>query len=147
MDIEFRDIKRQDIEELVKLCSGIGGYNLRYENMSERVREVMKSEKGTVIVALDPSNSVVGWIQLDICASILTERYCNISAVFVDPKYRGRKIGKMLVEKAEKWGKEKGCTGITILSDQKRIDAHNFYLHIGFKHSKTEETFFMEFSN
>ena len=147
MDIEFRDIKRQDIEELVKLCSKIGGYNLRYESLSERVRELMKSDKCTVIVAVDPSNSVVGWIQLDIFVSVLTDKYCSISGLFVDPKYRGRKIGKMLVEKAVNWGKEKNCNGMTILSNQKRIDAHNFYLHLGFKHSKTEETFFMEFSN
>ena len=89
--------------------------------MSERVKEVMKSDKGTVIVAVDPSNSVAGWIQLDICTSLLTDRYCNISGLFVDPKYRGRKIGKMLVEKAGNWGMDKGCKGIRILSDQKRI--------------------------
>ncbi len=144
MDIEFRDIKRQDIEELVKLCSGIGGYNLRYENMSERVRDVMKSENGTVIVAVDPSNSVAGWIQLEVCASILTDKCCNISGLFVDPRYRGRKIGKMLIDKAREWGLERECTSLNILSDQKRIDAHNFYKHIGFKQIKTEETFHLE---
>ena len=144
MNIEFRDIKKQDIEELVNLCSGIGGYNPRYENMSERVREVIKSQNGTVIIAADSTNSVAGWIQLEVCTSILAEKNCKIYGLFVDPKYRGRKIGKMLVEKAVEWGVERGCTGMTILSDQKRIDAHNFYLHLGFKHLKTEESFFME---
>ncbi len=104
MDIEFRDIKRQDIEELVKLCSGIGGYNLRYESMSERVKEVMKSQNGTVIVAVDNVNSVIGWIQLELCTSILTNKCCKIYGLFVDSKYRGRKIGQMLLEKSKGMG-------------------------------------------
>lgn len=144
MDIEFRDIKRQDIEELVKLCSGIGGYNLRYESMSERVKEVMKSQNGTVIVAVDNVNSVIGWIQLELCTSILTNKCCKIYGLFVDSKYRGRKIGQMLLEKAKEWALSKECSGITILSDEKRIDSHNFYTHQGFTHTKNEETFHID---
>ncbi len=144
MDIDFRAIKRQDIEELVKICSGIGGYNIRYEHMSERVRDVMKSHQGTVIVAVDNSNSVIGWIQLEICSSILQDKCCNITGVYVIPNYRGRKIGKMLIEKGKEWSQEQDCSSLTILSEHNRIDSHNFYKHLGFKHLKTEESFHME---
>jgi len=141
VEIEFRDIKRQDIEELVKISSDIGGYNLRYENMSERVRDVTKSQNGTVIVAVEKS-TLIGWIQIEICTSILTDKCCRISGLFVVSKYRGRKIGRMLVEKAGEWGINNSCTSMSILSDEKRIDSNNFYKHLGFKHIKTEETYY-----
>ncbi len=141
MDIEFRDIKKQDIEELVKLCSEIGGYNPGYESMAGRVREVIKSGHGTVIVAVTASNTVAGWIQIEVCTSILTDKCCKIYGLFVHPGYRGRKIGRMLLEKAEEWAKNRECSCITIFSDSKRIDAHNFYEHLGFKHIKTGKTY------
>lgn len=147
MDIHFREIKRQDIEELVNLCSGIGGYNPRYENLSEHVKGILKSQDKTLIMALNSDNAIIGWVQASVCNFILSEKCCEISGLFVDNKYRGRKIGKMLIEQIFEWGKKNNCTGLKISSEKTRIDAHNFYNHLGFKHVKTNESYYISLDN
>jgi GNAT superfamily N-acetyltransferase len=142
VDINFREIKRQDIEELVNVCSEIGGYKLRYENLSERVKEILKSQDKTVILALNEDNTIIAWVQATVCNFILSEKCCDISGLFVVSNYRGRKIGKKLIEQVFEWGKKQNCTGLRISSEITRIDAHNFYKHLGFKHIKTNKSYF-----
>ncbi len=122
------------------MCSDIG-YDLRYENLSDRVRDILKTNDSSVIIAAD-NNEILGWVQVEVCYFILSEKCCNISGIFVDKKYRGRRIGKKLIEEAYKWGKQNNCTGINIHTDIARIDSHDFYKHLGFKHIKTNETYY-----
>ena len=141
MDIQFRSIKKQDIENLIQMCAEIG-YEVRYETLSAKINEIIKNKNSVILVAADEENKPAGWIQLEISNFIFSEKTCNILALFVDKKYRGRRIGKKLLSKAEEWAKENNCTGLEIYSDITRIDSHDFYRHLDFKHIKTQQTFF-----
>lgn len=141
MEILFRNIKKQDIENMVQMCAEIG-YEMRYEALSERINDIIKNKNSIIIVAADEENKPAGWIQLEISNFIFSERSCNILGLFVGKEYRGRRIGKKLLSKAAEWAKENKCTGLEIYSDITRIDSHEFYRHLDFKHIKTQQTFF-----
>lgn len=56
----------------------------------------------------------------------------RITALVVDEKFRGRGIGARLVETAERWGWDRGCTRIEVTSGDWRSRAHRFYLGLGY---------------
>ncbi|MCL2706159.1 MAG: GNAT family N-acetyltransferase [Spirochaetaceae bacterium] len=140
MDIQFRDIKKQDIEKMVQMSAEVG-YKIRYEKFSERISELIKNSNIGVIAAANEENKIVGWVQLEISNFIFSDKACNILGVFIDKNYRGNQIGRKLIEKAQEWAREKGCISFKISSDITRIDSHAFYKHMGFKHIKTEQIF------
>ncbi len=141
MEIKIRNIKKQDIESLVQMCSDIG-YEVRYEILSARLNDVAKYRNSSILVAADSRNNPVGWIQLELSNFIFSEKSCNILGLYVEKKYRGLKVGRMLMEKAVEWAEENKCSGLQIFSDITRIDSHDFYLHQNFKLNKTQQTYY-----
>ena len=144
MDIQFRNIKKQDIETIVQMSAQFG-YEIRYGNFTERINELIKNSSHAIIVATNAENKAVGWIQLEMSSFIFSDKTCIILAVFVDKNFRGNQIGKKLIEKAEIWAKEKGCMSFKICSDLTRIDLQAFYKHMGFELVKSEQVFFKRF--
>jgi len=118
------------------------GYEVRYEDFSERINELIKNKSLSIIAAANEKNKIVGWIQLEMNNFIFSDKSCNILGLFIDKNYRGRQIGRKLLEKAEEWAKEQNCKDLKICSDITRIDSHAFYTRMGFKHIKTEQIFF-----
>jgi GNAT superfamily N-acetyltransferase len=50
-------------------------------------------------------------------------------------------IGKLLIEKAKQWAKEKGNDKIGLPCNVKRTEAHLFYEHLGFTEIKQQKNF------
>jgi len=55
-----------------------------------------------------------------------------IENVITDTEYRGKGIGKNIVENAIKYAKEQNCYKVILQSGNKRTDAHGFYESLGF---------------
>lgn len=55
----------------------------------------------------------------------------EIGGLWVDEKYRGQGYGKLLVEKAEEWAKQKGCEAMTVFT-LKDWPAYAWYQKLGF---------------
>ena len=60
--------------------------------------------------------------------------YIKIAMLVVDEDYRGKGIGKILIQEAEKWAKLRDITTITLNSGnrEERKSAHDFYQHLGY---------------
>jgi GNAT superfamily N-acetyltransferase len=56
----------------------------------------------------------------------------RITALVVDEEFRGKGIGKLLVETAEKWGWDQECSRIEVTSGDWRSRAHHFYQELGY---------------
>ncbi len=56
----------------------------------------------------------------------------RITTLVVDENFRGKGIGRLLVETAEKWGWDRDCTRIEVTSGDWRSQAHRFYLDLGY---------------
>jgi len=56
-----------------------------------------------------------------------------LEAIFVEEKFRGFGIAKLLLESCENWAKEKGCTEMGSDTWLKNEEAQKFHEAIGFK--------------
>jgi GNAT superfamily N-acetyltransferase len=67
-----------------------------------------------------------------------------IENVIIDKNYRGKGIGKNIMENAIKYAKENNCYKVVLQSGNKRTDAHGFYESLGFD-GKTKKAFELRF--
>jgi GNAT superfamily N-acetyltransferase len=56
----------------------------------------------------------------------------RITALVVDGQFRGKGVGRRLVETAERWGWKRNCTRIELTSGVERTQAHQFYQDLGY---------------
>jgi GNAT superfamily N-acetyltransferase len=128
--------------EAVKVLSEQLGYPNSLGDIKKSFGEVSKSPSHKLLVARDSSHRVVGWIQVNVeAASILSDTRGEVTALIVDEKHRGKGIGAMLLEKAEKWLKDQGIDFVRIRSNIKRLEAHEFYKNKGYEIKKSWHLF------
>ena len=87
----------------------------------------------TYYVALD-NEEVIGSCFITIIPNLSKgiRAFGIIENVITDKKYRGKGIGKKLMNMAIEKAKKEKCYKVQLMSNVKRIDAHKFYEKIGF---------------
>jgi len=59
----------------------------------------------------------------------------------IDENYRKQGIGKLLVNKAREWTKEKHIDKLRVRCNRNRTEAHQFYHALGFTELKEQKVF------
>jgi len=139
MKIVVREIRAEDAEA-VNLLSRQLGYPLSPEETLENIRNVLQSKMHIAFVALN-ENRIVGWIGAAQAIMIEVMPHCEINGLVIDEQYRGKGIGKLLIEKVKQWSIENGYDRLSLHCNVKRTEAHIFYEHIGFKEIKQQKYF------
>ena len=102
----YRKFESQDIASIRDILCKDLGYDIKLNELSNRVEEMMKRSNYQIFVACD-GNKVVGFIG---CVSYLAFELENegmkIIALAVSKKYRRKGIGTVLLKYAEKQAKE-----------------------------------------
>ena len=130
-EVYVRDISNDDFEMLTGLIKELG-YPSTVSKVSERLCKINSSSCYKTFVA-DFNGQVVGFIGLcKLYAYEYDGEYVRIAALVVNEQYRGKGIGRKLVESAEKWALEEEAIAITLNSGIDRKEAHNFYKNIGY---------------
>lgn len=132
-EIIIREAKLEDISELLYLYEQLG-YPSTREELEKRLQIIFAHADYQTLVAIK-GHKLVGIIGLikgysyehDVC-------YIKIAILVVDEDYRGKGIGKKLIQEAEKWAKLQDITTITLNSGnrEERKSAHDFYQHLGY---------------
>lgn len=156
MNLIFRQAQLEDLSEIVRMLADdfLGATREKYEdplpesyvkafeeiNVSETNELiVVLSEPGAPSVAATGSNSltVVGTMQLTFIPGISMQgaKRLLIEAVRVDAGYRGRGIGKKMMEWAIERARAEDCLTVQLTTNAERKDAHRFYENLGFKGS------------
>ena len=86
-------------------------------------------------------HDVVGWIHFYVRKTLAREGDAEIGGLIVDEPYRGRGIGKLLVEQALEWARKKGCRTVIVRSNVVREDTDQFYKSLGFRQTKTQSVY------
>lgn len=100
--------------------------------------EVFKPENNiTFAYYMDKENHKVVGIAL-MCAYTVVSGYKGwVEDVVVDKAYRGRGIGRKLMEKLVDEGRKKGLSEILLFSADKRIEAISLYKSLGFQQKES----------
>lgn len=136
---EIREAQPQDYARIAEL-SGQLGYPSSAEEIAARLEGMKRSDDHAVFVA-DLDGEVTGWIGVHVCRMVEVEARAEVSGLAVDERFRSQRIGWRLLDRAERWAREKGCGGIGLRSNVIRDRAHAFYERHGYKHEKTQKAF------
>jgi GNAT superfamily N-acetyltransferase len=139
----IRDARREDLPRIIELlaadqlgkrCEVVGDPPLA-EYVS--AFDIIVSDPRTRLLVLEFEGQVVGTLQLNFLPGLSrrgAER-AQIEAVRIADGYRGRGLGRRLMEAAIAMARARGCRLVQLTSDLRREDARRFYLSLGFVHS------------
>ncbi len=137
--IIVREANNGDLEGLLDLYTGFYRELRSRQGLRPRSREEYRGEvegylsRDTIFLAETGSGETVGFIRVS------TREGCYwFEELYVEPDYRGKGIGRMLVEKAEEYIKRHDpYVYIMVLPQDRR--ALSFWLHMGYKLLNTIE--------
>ena len=118
------------------------GYTLSPVEFLDRFAQIQDRTDQDLWVAIDSADeSAVGWIHLGTRLSLINPLATEVVALVVDEKYRGKGIGKLLMNLAISQAKEKKHPIIFLRSNIIRKEAHQFYVKLGFEQHKASYKF------
>ena len=128
--IELRPATDDDAERIAGLFTD-EGYPAGPSDIVERL-ERFASEHSRVIVA-DNGGEVLGFVAVHALPRFEhSDRVLRIMALVVDAGVRERGVGRMLMEEAERLGRELGAAFAEVTAGHHRPDARRFYEDLGY---------------
>jgi GNAT superfamily N-acetyltransferase len=138
--IIIRLAQSKDAEPVAMMCHALG-YPTSPEQAVQRLQKLQTNHQDVVYVALQNSETVVGWVHGHICNLVITSPLVLIHGLIVDSNYRGQGIGRRLMQKVEQWAYENKCDTVLVRSNVIRTEAHLFYQKIGYETVKQSQVF------
>lgn len=111
------------------------------EDIARRMGGLEGSKEHAVFVAETEGGEVAGWIGLFVLRSVEADARVEIAGLIVDERFRSQGVGEKLIERAERWARERNCREIGLRSNLIRDRAHKFYERLGYRNVKTQKSF------
>ena len=137
---EIRTARPEDSARIAELAGQLG-YPSSAAEIERRFAGMKASGEHVVFVAQLADGSIAGWIGAFVYRSVEADARIEISGLVVDDRFRSQAVGRFLLERAEAWAREKGCSATGLRSNVIRERAHAFYQRQGYEHSKTQKSF------
>ncbi|MFL7870579.1 MAG: GNAT family N-acetyltransferase, partial [Anaerolineales bacterium] len=111
LSITVRIARLEDTEALTKLAGQLG-----YPSTVEQVRRrfqilAEKSDENAVFVA-QADGKILGWVHAHLYNLLVDDPEIEIGGLVVDKSVRGQRVGERLMQAAEAWTLEKGCSSV-----------------------------------
>ncbi|MBN1922448.1 MAG: GNAT family N-acetyltransferase [Anaerolineae bacterium] len=139
--MSVRPAQLEDVPQLTALAAQLG-YPTTEDALRARLEALMPEDDHAVFVAVNAENHVTGWISLFVYRPLMRDPLVMVAGLVVNEACRGQGIGQLLMERAETWARERDCEGVYLKSSVKRVQAHAFYEHLGYRNTKTQFCFF-----
>jgi N-acetylglutamate synthase-like GNAT family acetyltransferase len=140
--MKIRKARESDKDDISLLMSQLG-YEASSDVILENLRIIAISITDEVIVAED-DGKVVGVISCHLTKLFHQDGYAGrITSLVLDKNFRGQKVGRQLVAKAEEFFLANHCLKSEVTSGDHRSVAHDFYRSCGYK--EDERRFIKEF--
>ncbi len=126
--MEIREYRDDDYDMVKKLIMECFGYE------KSKVKNDLAHE---LVVCMD--NKIIGYVILNEMIDIIRNlKIYHLDYLCVDPEYRGRKIGKTIMEFAEEYAINNGVSRIELTSKPSRVEAHKLYESCGYIKRETD---------
>lgn len=120
--------------------SGQLGYASTTDEIARRLADLNGNGEHAVYVA-DRDGMPVGWVHVAVSHSLLADTPAEIAGLVIEEHNRSRGIGRLLMEHAEQWARDKGCRSVRLRSNVVRFRAHTFYEGLGYRVTKSQKVF------
>lgn len=132
MRLEIREAGEADSEAIVELIADLG-HSMTVQSVRERING---NRMGCPQLVATEDGRVLGLCGLHIMTVVYRPKPVGrITILEVAEEHRGRGIGRALVAEAERLLREAGCGMIELTSNERLVDAHEFYRRLGFDHT------------
>jgi len=136
----IRRARAEDAEAVAGLSDQLG-YPTSPEEVERRLRRILGDDGHALFVAEDRDGKVIGWVHIYLCPLVEVALQAEVGGLVVDERHRGQGVGQRLLEWAEQWAAQKGCSAVTVRSNVIRERAHRFYARLGYRTVKTQRVF------
>lgn len=131
----FRKGMEADCRSVYDLICKLEGVQLPYDRFLEIYQKQLK-EKRYYCLVCEHENKIIGVLNLRFEEQLhRAEQAAEILEFVMEPAFRGKGIGKEMFALACRIAGENGCTRLEVASNQKRTDAHRFYVREGMENS------------
>jgi GNAT superfamily N-acetyltransferase len=136
----IRKARMEDAGRIATLSAQLGYAASRREVLA-RLAPLLNDRGHAVLVAETASGKVVGWVHAFARRLVESDPHAEIGGLVVDGRFRGRGIGRLLMQRVEGWARKKNLRSIYLRTNVIRRDAHAFYERLGYKKIKTQHTY------
>ena len=129
-----------DIPQIVRLLAddALGKQRESYqETLPEQYYTAfseIEADKNNYLIVIEDGKKIIGTSQLTIITYLTYQggKRGQIEGVRIDKSYRGKGIGKLMIEWSINKSRELGCHLVQLTMDKKRLDTIEFYQKLGF---------------
>ena len=87
------------------------------------------------------TREVAGAVHVALYPILESDDAAQILGVVVSAAQQRLGIGRALMERAERWARERHCTTVYLRANVLRTDAHSFYARLGYLNDRTQFAF------
>lgn len=139
--MKIRKMTSADVGAVAELCRQLATEGRSLGEMAARVRLAAADARHSMLVAMDEAGKVVAWMHLHETYLVAAEPCLQVLALIVDKSCRGKGVGKLMMEFAERHAASQGLPRVYLHSQVKREGAHRFYEGLGYIKLKTQIAF------
>ena len=133
MEIMIRPVRESDCASVTAIWRDVLDIRDATEENVSAVYARMAQDDNYVTFVADADGKAVGLVTaVKVLAVGHPGGYVKMNGLGVLPEYRRRGIGRMLMERVEKWAVERGAPYIGLASGIGRTEAHEFYERLGY---------------
>lgn len=139
MSVSVRPARVTDADEVARLTTQLG-YDADPSVVEVRLARILSRPDQQFFVA-ELDGRPVGWLHALTAEYVESGAFVVIGGLVVDRNYRRMGVGRLLLQHAEAWAKEKGFPIVRLTSSTTRAGAHQFYQDLGYAKIKTQYSF------
>jgi GNAT superfamily N-acetyltransferase len=141
LDVKIRRAVRADVEQIVRIGNNGGPNNRPRELLPEflpsgyfEAFDRIDRDANQLLMIAEMDGRVIGTFHLTFLTYLVGagKEDCQVESVHVAEEWRGKGIGKQMMNWAIDTAKRRGCRRVQLTTDKQRLDAHRFYRGLGF---------------
>ncbi|NLE18151.1 MAG: GNAT family N-acetyltransferase [Propioniciclava sp.] len=137
MTVTTRPATPADAAAIQRLNRDDLGYDHPLDAVVAALADALASPRDLVMVA-EVDGDVVGYVHAEEHRLLYLDLLVNVMGIAVLADAQGRGAGRALMEHVEGWARERGASGLRLVSGEARAGAHAFYERLGFVTTKKQ---------
>lgn len=136
--IIYREARIEDAQPILSLVQQLGYETTSLSEIKNSLSQLLQDDNHYLLVAETPGGQIVGYTHVSNFIVIYVNYNAELQELCVDRNYKGRGIGKKLIDYVEKWAVQNGYDQLIGRTNVMREESHKFYKHLGFQFIKKQ---------